>query len=182
MIWTDQVLKEAEKLSATMTLSEIAAKYNVTPDTMRKALSNYGISSLSRRKEEEDRKTAAVLYARGLSVYEIMERLGRCYKFVDAAARNGRPKLDRRSLKIDRNRARKLFAQGLSVKEIVERIKRCVPFVKNALGHQLSMWNRLWWRRKAKKPVPTMQIVHVRSHNAMPVQLSLFDQPLALAA
>jgi DNA-binding transcriptional regulator YhcF (GntR family) len=39
MIWTDQVLKEAERLTAANTTAEIASVYGVKPCTLRKAFS-----------------------------------------------------------------------------------------------------------------------------------------------
>ncbi len=83
MIWTDHILKEAERLTATNTTAEIASVYGVKPCTMRKALSDYGIASARRKREGKDRKLARKYRSvYGWSILEIMEQLDRSYRFV----------------------------------------------------------------------------------------------------
>jgi hypothetical protein len=133
MIWTDQVLKEAEKLSATNTTAEIASVYGVTPCTLRKAFSNYGITSASRERDKKDRRLARKMHREyGWTIAEIMEQLDRSYRFV-----------------------------------------------RDSVDYQLALWPERWFRVKPKP----MSVVHVQRSRGrrVPVQLSLFDQPLALA-
>jgi hypothetical protein len=134
MIWTDDILKEAEKLSATNTTAEIASVYGVTPCTLRKAFSNYGITSASRERDKKDRRLARKMHREyGWTIAEIMEQLDRSYRFV-----------------------------------------------RDSVDYQLALWPERWFRVKPK-PMSVVPVQRSRGRR-VPVQLSLFDQPLALAA
>jgi hypothetical protein len=134
MIWTDDILKEAERLTAANTTAEIASVYGVKPCTLRKAFSNYGITSASRERDKKDRRLARKMHREyGWTIAEIMEQLDRSYRFV-----------------------------------------------RDSVDYQLALWPERWFRVKPK-PMSVVPVQRSRGRR-MPVQLSLFDQPLALAA